>query len=355
MESPYTFEVRNAAPGKRDLKTHCGVLEFIADPGTVHLPAWMMKTLQLNEGDPIRLTGARLPKGKFAKVQAQSPLFLELSDHKSVLESAFRNFSCLTKGDIIEIYHNMMTFEILIMELKPDNAPGVLLLDTDLEIDFAPPKGYVEPKPQPLRPAPTMASKLNINTSSTQSVDARGSEANTPMNGTWEAFKGGGKSMGGKTVKGKGVAKKKVEAVDAESKIWRTGAAGGTGRTIKMDEQMGDRRVPARLELPYGTLFFGYNVEPFKPADPNAPPAPEAPAPAASFSTVSGAGNTLSGRPRPAPPPVAAPPLAVAPSGSGDGGPGGSDQTPFGGEGYSLTGNKPTPGGSKGRDVIEID
>lgn len=44
----------------------------------------MMKQLQLNEGDPIRLTGARLPKGKFAKVQAQSSLFLELGDHKSV-------------------------------------------------------------------------------------------------------------------------------------------------------------------------------------------------------------------------------------------------------------------------------
>lgn len=44
----------------------------------------MMKQLELNEGDPIRLTGARLPKGKFAKVQAQSSLFLELGDHKSV-------------------------------------------------------------------------------------------------------------------------------------------------------------------------------------------------------------------------------------------------------------------------------
>lgn len=41
MESPYMFEVRNLDPAKRDLVTHCGVLEFIAAPGTVHLPQWV--------------------------------------------------------------------------------------------------------------------------------------------------------------------------------------------------------------------------------------------------------------------------------------------------------------------------
>lgn len=41
MESPFMFEIRNSAPTKRDLFTHCGVLEFIADPGTVHLPQWV--------------------------------------------------------------------------------------------------------------------------------------------------------------------------------------------------------------------------------------------------------------------------------------------------------------------------
>lgn len=49
MESPYMFEVRNLDPGKRELFTHCGVLEFIADPGTVHLPPWVRSSpLQVN-------------------------------------------------------------------------------------------------------------------------------------------------------------------------------------------------------------------------------------------------------------------------------------------------------------------
>lgn len=44
----------------------------------------MMKTLRLNEGDPVRVTGARLPKGKFIKLQAQTVDFIEVSDPKAV-------------------------------------------------------------------------------------------------------------------------------------------------------------------------------------------------------------------------------------------------------------------------------
>lgn len=44
----------------------------------------MMKALNLNEGDPVRLTGATLPKGKMVKIQAQSVDFLEVADAKAV-------------------------------------------------------------------------------------------------------------------------------------------------------------------------------------------------------------------------------------------------------------------------------
>jgi len=43
-----------------------------------------MKTLRLNEGDPVRITGAHLPKGKRVKLQAQTTDFLEISDPKAV-------------------------------------------------------------------------------------------------------------------------------------------------------------------------------------------------------------------------------------------------------------------------------
>ena len=80
-ESPWSFQLCN--PSNPAASTHAGVLEFIAQEGVVHLPYWMMKTLRLNEGDPIRITGTELPKGKFVKLQAQSALFLELSDPKA--------------------------------------------------------------------------------------------------------------------------------------------------------------------------------------------------------------------------------------------------------------------------------
>jgi len=43
-----------------------------------------MSTLKLNEGDPIRINGAALPKGKMVKIQAQSTEFLQVSDPKAV-------------------------------------------------------------------------------------------------------------------------------------------------------------------------------------------------------------------------------------------------------------------------------
>lgn len=76
------FQLTNAA--NPAASTHAGVLEFIAEEGIVHLPYWMMKTLRLDEGDPIRITGAELQKGKFVKLQAQSTHFLEISDPKAV-------------------------------------------------------------------------------------------------------------------------------------------------------------------------------------------------------------------------------------------------------------------------------
>ncbi len=39
----------------------------------------------------------------------------------------------LTKGDMIEITYNSLTFEFLIMETTPE-GPGISVIDTDLEV-----------------------------------------------------------------------------------------------------------------------------------------------------------------------------------------------------------------------------
>lgn len=239
-----------------------------------------MRSLKLSEGDPIRLRGKTLPKGKLVKIEPQTVDFLEIADPKAVLEAALSNFSTLTKGDIIEFSYNCLTFEILILEIQPD-AEGISIIDTDLEVDFAPPKGYVEPKrPQKAAP-PTMASKLNIDTDRYDSISAsgtstprsndgsvlpmpggvQGSGAGVGSNGESSAalslpFQGQGQSLSGKKPKGK--KDKPIEAIDKYSLIRRTDQP----RIVTNDTQLGEKKVPAALNLPFGKLFFGYEVVP---------------------------------------------------------------------------------------------
>jgi ubiquitin fusion degradation protein 1 len=122
------------------------------------------------------------------------------------LESALRFYSTLTQGDIIEITYNSLTFDFLIITTTPA-GPGISIIDTDLEVDFETPVGYVEPtRPEP-KAIPTMAEKLNIDLSGTH-TPSEGSEG-----GGGESFKGVGMSLSGKRVKGKGLGKK-IEEMD---------------------------------------------------------------------------------------------------------------------------------------------
>ena len=146
-------------------------------------------------------------------------------DADNSLESALRFYSCLTKGDIIEITYNSLVFEFLIMEITPE-GPGISVLDTDLEVDFATPVGYVEPQRAPKAPIPTMADKLKIDLGGTTSASAGSSRpasraSGGSAEGGLESFTGVGQSLSGKRVKGKGLAKK-IEEVDASSKINRS-------------------------------------------------------------------------------------------------------------------------------------
>ncbi|KAF8623540.1 hypothetical protein AX15_006316 [Amanita polypyramis BW_CC] len=300
LESPWMFQLRN--PSNSAASTHAGVLEFIAEEGCVHLPYWMMKTLRLNEGDPIRITGTELPKGKLVKLQAQSVHFLEVSDPKAVLEQSLRNFSALTQGDIIEISYNTIVFGLLVMEARPGGS-GISVLDTDLEVDFAPPVGYVEPERPKAPPVTTMASKLKIDLNSSSPGSSRpGSSLGGGFTGMsagqttvskdgdqWESFKGKGETLSGRKTKGKGVTHRPVEHVPEGSKIIRT----DHHKIVSNDVYEKDVKVPTALNLPFGQLFFGFNVVPYTPpqeaaeADENHPTA------------FSGAGRSLNDRSAP--------------------------------------------------------
>jgi len=136
------FKLKNK---KHDLITHCGVLEFLPnDTTTCYLPSWMMRHLLLQEGDELSVESVSLPTAKFVRFQPQSKDFLDISNPKAVLETALRNFGCLTKGDLIAINYLNRNYELCVLELKP--ADAVSIIECDMEVDFAPPVGYVEPK-----------------------------------------------------------------------------------------------------------------------------------------------------------------------------------------------------------------
>ncbi|XP_057548695.1 uncharacterized protein LOC130827096 isoform X1 [Amaranthus tricolor] len=149
IEYPMLFELSNPSASR---VTHCGVLEFIADEGLIYLPYWMMENMLLSEGDIVQVKNASLSKGSFVKLQPHTKDFLDISNPKAVLETALRNFSCLTTGDTIMVAYNNKKFYIDVVETKPSAA--VSIIETDCEVDFAPPLDYKEPE-KPSRTTPT--------------------------------------------------------------------------------------------------------------------------------------------------------------------------------------------------------
>ena len=122
------------------------------------------------------------------------------------------------------------------METSP-GGEGIDVLDTDLEVDFAAPKGYVEPERPKAAPPTTMASKLKIDLDQQTPGSSRPPSSQSGMfagpsrvggttlskdGDTWETFKGKGQTLEGRKTKGRGISHRKVEEVAADSRIIRT-------------------------------------------------------------------------------------------------------------------------------------
>ena len=141
IDYPMLFQICNP---KEKKTSHCGVLEFVADEGHAYIPYWMMQNLLLSEGDLVKFSSISLSKGTYVKLRPHTSDFLDISNPKAVLEMTLRNYSCLTKGDAILVNYNNKRYFIDIVETQPGDA--VTIIETDCEVDFAPPLDYVEPQ-----------------------------------------------------------------------------------------------------------------------------------------------------------------------------------------------------------------
>lgn len=225
-----------------------------------------MQTLLLEPGDLVQIKSTDLPPGQFIKLQAQSTSFLDISDPKAVLENAFRNFSCLSKGDVFTFTYNDQIYEMAVLETKPatdKNAIGVL--ETDLEVDFAPPVGYEEPKRPDRTGTPrsetgsllrggilhnrgTMAQAINYDSiapgSRAAAAGAQASSSNFLLGGQKLNAKRGTKNSSSNTSE----PPPSITPNKPPTTVRRTNG-------------------PQPLRLPPNKLFFGYEIKPVKKSD----------------------------------------------------------------------------------------
>lgn len=220
-----------------------------------------MQTLLLEAGDLLQIKSTDLPPGAFIKLQPQSPDFLDITDPKAVLENAFRNFSCLTVGDVFSFSYNDSIYEIAVLEVKPDTRThAICTMETDLSVDFATPIGYEEPIAKPrtaaqkgkgsmtggiLRSQGTMAQAINY-----AAIVPNGEPAAIGAAAASTSFAGVGHKLVAKRG-GKGGMRAPPTTTDD------SGSDAPIARIAK-------RNGPQPLRLPPGMLFFGFQVKPLR-------------------------------------------------------------------------------------------
>jgi ubiquitin fusion degradation protein 1 len=147
LQYPLMFNIQNKKchPPK---VMHCGVQDFCAPEGIAYAPRWMMKNLGLAEQGAIAtIQSVTLPSATFIQLQPQSVAFLDISNPKAVLEQVLRKYPTLTKGSTILFHYNDKEYYMKVLDIKPQSSSNaVSILNADVEVDFAPPVGYVEPE-----------------------------------------------------------------------------------------------------------------------------------------------------------------------------------------------------------------
>ncbi len=138
-KNPILFRISNL---QRIIYTHCGVLDFTAENDKCYLPSNMFDQLCLEEGQYVTIRPAILKPGTFIKIKPHKSEMLTIPYPKAFLEYNLRNYFCLTEGDTISLKFGRNIYKIDIIQCKPSKA--IRTLNTDIEVDFSPPKDYEE-------------------------------------------------------------------------------------------------------------------------------------------------------------------------------------------------------------------
>ena len=191
-----------------------------------------METLDLKSGDFVQISKTRLPRGKLIKIQPQSPDFLDISDPRAVLEFTLRQFTTLSPNDCFWINYADQIFKVKVLTTDPDPT-GILVIETDLNVDFAPPVGYVEPDYSKNVGKASTASTKSI----AHALGASFQFGTSPQSTSSGPFSGVGQSLRGSTA--------------SPSSGTKSPASTPT------DKFVFDPNRPVALNLPKNTMFYG--------------------------------------------------------------------------------------------------
>lgn len=183
VDYPMLFQLSNSMKGTL---THCGVLEFTAEEGSCFIPFWMMQNLLIEEGSVISVRNVSLPKAIFVKLQPQHVDFLEITNPRAVLEHALRNFSCVTKGDVICVPYNNKNYHFELKEVKPQDA--ACIIETDCNVDFDAPVGYKDPSKQTDNDQKKASSSASTNSSANGVIAKESQKEEEKMPSTTSRF-----------------------------------------------------------------------------------------------------------------------------------------------------------------------
>ena len=126
------------------------VLDFSADQDTVVVPQWIIDNLcPLQMGDTVSIsvysggyTEKTIVKGTTVRLRPHSKEFLNISDHRALLETQLKEFGILNQYTTIKINYFDDQFDIDIIETQPESI--INIVDTDLQVDFDPPVDYID-------------------------------------------------------------------------------------------------------------------------------------------------------------------------------------------------------------------
>ena len=298
------FMVRNPKTG---IFTHCGVLEFTASEGRCYLPLWMMRRIGAADGEAVQVAYTKLPLGRGVRLQPCTRDFLDISDHRAVLEVMMTAYAALTVGDVFQFHYNRRDYFIEVRDVQPHNKQNAIsIVETNLAIEFDPPKDM---PPEEHRPA-------------VPGVAEAAAAAAVPATVEPAAADGVKKKKGKK----KKVQKRKRESTGGDSAAPAAASAHDGGHSFVAFSGAGHSlSAPApRDPLPDApsdpwpaAAVPRHDAQPPQPAQPAvaAAPAPRHADSGTTFVPYSGASHTLSGRtPRKAPSstPAAAPTATAA-------------------------------------------